>query len=289
MSSACLTDMTKCIGCRSCQVSCKQWHGLKAEQNRLAGRSNLQNPLVLNAKNFTVLTINEVEETTPQGSTLKLVFAKRQCMHCDEPACVSACPVTALRKTKGGAVTYDSAKCIGCRYCVWACPFGIPTAEWDSLAPRIRKCTLCADRTADELPQQDLNGKPIAGDAGARHRESSRIPSCIKACPTGALKFGDRDALLAEAWGRIKQSPGRYVPHVYGEKEAGGTHELYLSPVPFEKVGFRTDLGDRSYPSYARVALEAVPTAVVVLGGILAGAHWLRNRKADASKTEHHE
>jgi formate dehydrogenase iron-sulfur subunit len=289
MSKACLIDNTKCIGCRSCQVSCKQWNGLKAEKTRILGNVHgLQNPQVLSAKTYTMVSCNEIEDSKAPGG-LKLIFSKRQCMHCNDPACASACPATALRKSPDGGVSYDSAKCIGCRYCVWACPFGVPTAEWDSLAPKIRKCTFCSDRTVNnEEPPRELNGKPISPEASARFLESQKSPACVKACLTEALQFGDRDSLIAEAWKRIKTSPGKYVPHVYGEKEAGGTSILYLSSVPFEKIGFRMDLGERSYPSYSKVALQAVPVAVVVVGGVLAGAHWLWSRKAEVSKTDHH-
>ena len=215
MAKAYLIDTTKCVGCRSCQVSCKQWKNLPAEKTALQPQDRgLQNPTVLSAKTFTVVTYSEVADDRAPGG-LKYIFAKRQCMHCNDPSCVTACPVTALHKTREGAVAYESEKCIGCRYCVMACPFNVPTAEWDSRAPKIRKCDMCYDR--------------ISGGG---------VPACVKACPSEAMTYGDRDQLIAMAKKRIAASPGKYVNRIYGEKEAGGTGVLYMSSVPFEQIGF---------------------------------------------------
>jgi len=285
MSKAVLVDTTKCMGCRACQVSCKQWNGLKAEETYLEGRkTGYQNPPTLSSKTFTMVTFKELEAPEAPGK-MKWVFAKRQCMHCNEPACASACPVTALRKTPEGPVTYDDAKCMGCRYCVWACPFGIPTADWDSLAPRIRKCEMCFDRITGNLTPSELNEKPATGEFKKEFDESQKLPACVKTCAPGALKFGDRDALIAEGWSRIKASPSKYYSHIYGEKEVGGTSFLYLASVPFEKLGFRTDLGDTAIPHYSKIALEAVGPAVIGLGGLLAGIY-LVNRRKEQIKNE---
>lgn len=281
MSKAVLEDTTRCIGCRSCQVACKQANDLSAVRTRLEKRRlGFQNPDALSAKTYTVVTNREVEDARAPGG-LRWVFTKRSCMHCNEPACASACPVTALRKEPDGSVTYDPAKCIGCRYCVWACPFGVPTAEWDSLAPRIRKCDLCFDRLRDAGAPAELNGKSVAPEAAARMAEAQAKPACVAACPTGALIFGEREAMLAEAHKRIAEHPERYVPHVYGEKEAGGTALLYLAAVPFDKLGFRTDLGERSFPSYSALAMGAVPAAVIAAGGLLAGIYYFSRRRAE--------
>lgn len=281
MSKAVLEDTTRCLGCRSCQVACKQANDLPAEKTRLEKRRlGFQNPAALSAKTFTVVTNHEVEDPRAPGG-LRWVFAKRSCMHCLEPACVSACPVTALHKESDGPVTYDASKCLGCRYCVWACPFGVPTAEWDSLAPRIRKCTLCFDRLRDAAAPAELNGRPVPPEAAGRMAAAQAKPACVAACPTGALMFGERDELLAEAHRRIAEHPERYVPHVYGEKEVGGTSLLYLAAVPFDKIGFRTDVGERSYPSYSALAMGAVPAAVIAAGGLLAGIYFLSRRRAE--------
>jgi len=286
MSYAVLIDTTKCIGCRSCQVACKQWNKLPAEQTFIEGRpTGFQNPVSLSAKTLTMVTYNEVEDPNAPGG-LRWVFAKRQCMHCNEPACASACPVTALHKTKDGPVIYDPKKCMGCRYCVWACPFGVPTADWDSLAPKIHKCTMCFERMTSNTELKELNGKPLSEEEKMVFAESQLKPACVKACTTGALKFGNRDALLAEGWERIKSSPGKYVPHIYGEKEAGGTSVLYLSSIPFEKLGFRTDLGERAYPYYSKIALEVVSPAAMGIGGLLAAVYLLKRRKSEVSGAE---
>jgi formate dehydrogenase iron-sulfur subunit len=284
MAKATLVDTTKCIGCRSCQVSCKQWNDLPAERTQLqTGQLGLQNPKTLSAKTFVVVTSSEIADDRAPGG-LRYVFAKRQCMHCDEPACASACPVTALRKTEEGPVVYDDEKCLGCRYCMWACPFGVPTAEWDSLAPKIRKCTLCHDRAGQPAPEE-RNGQKLSDEDRKRFAAAHAVPACVKQCPAGALTYGDREELLRTAHRRIEDSPGKYVAHVYGEKEAGGTGMLYLSPVPFDQLAF-PDVGTKSYPAPSKVALGIVPPAVVGLGAVLGGAYALSKRKAEVTRSE---
>jgi formate dehydrogenase iron-sulfur subunit len=251
----------------------------------LEGRSTgFQNPVALSAKTLTMVTNKEVEDPNAPGG-LRWVFAKRQCMHCNEPACASACPVTAIRKTKEGPVNYDSKKCIGCRYCVWACPFGVPTADWDSLAPKIHKCTMCFNRITDQDAPAELNGKPLSGDEKKVFLISQNKPACVKACTTGGLKFGKRSELLAEAQERIKSAPEKYNSQIYGEKEAGGTSVLYLSSVAFDKLGFRSDLGERSYPSYSKTAMGIVAPGVLGLGALLTGVYLLKQRKSEVSGT----
>lgn len=266
MSKGYLVDTTKCIGCRACQTACKQWNDLPAEHTAL-GRTaggGYTNPNMLSAKTLTVVQSHEIADDRAPGG-LKYLFAKRQCMHCDEPACASACPVTALHKTAEGAVAYDSDKCIGCRYCVWACPWGVPMAEWDSLAPKISKCDMCSAR---------VEGKAATG-----------APACTQTCPAGALTFGDREELIKEARGRIKGNPGKYVEHIYGEKEAGGTNVLYLSAVPFAQLGFPA-VQSEPIPKYSKIALGAVSPAVVGVGAALAGTYALQKRKQQVHKAE---
>ncbi len=180
MSKAMLMDLTKCIGCRACQTACKQWNELSAETT--SNNGSYQNPPQFSDKTWAVVTFNEIE----YQDKFAWIFAKRQCMHCEHPACVSACTVSALAKTAEGPVVYDADKCIGCRYCQYACPFGVPAFEWQETLGLIRKCTMCADRQA----------------AGME-------PSCAKTCPTGAILFGDREELLQEARDRIAANPDR--------------------------------------------------------------------------------
>jgi formate dehydrogenase iron-sulfur subunit len=283
VSLACLVDTTKCIGCRACQVACKHWNDLRAEATEFRGYGGgYQNPPALSARTYTLISYHEVEAADAPGG-LRWIFAKHQCLHCNEPACVAACPVTALERSAAGPVTYDDRKCIGCRYCVLACPFGVPTAEWDTPAPRIKKCTFCCDRVADGAAPDAVNDAPLDAATRRRWAASQRMPACIKVCPTQALTFGERDALITEAWRRIEAAPERYHRHVYGEKEAGGTAWMYLAAVPFGKLGFRTDLGERGYPRHADPALRAVPAAVVGLGALLGGIYWFAGRRAEVA------
>src|SRR3954464_3163958 len=204
----------------------------------------------------------------------------RRRLHCLEPACASACPTQALFRQDDGPVTYNEDRCIVCRYCVWACPWGVPTAEWDSLAPKIHKCTHCADRCDQPLPDA-RNGVALNADEGQRYKDSVQVPACVKACPADALRYGTRDEMLAEGRRRIAARPEKYVDHIYGEHEAGGTSVMYLSSVPFAKLGF-PDVGTKSYPGLSAMALHAVPPAVLAVGAMLGGVYALLKRRAAA-------
>ena len=275
-----LIDITKCIGCRACQVACKHWNEGDGEETQLEGHLGFQNPATLSAKTLTLITYHELPDDAAPGG-LHYLFTMRRCLHCLEPACASACPTTALQRQPDGPVTYDADKCIGCRYCVWACPWGVPTAEWDSLTPKISKCTHCADR-ADQPPPLQRNGQALTQTENQQYREKVTVPACVKACPADALRFGERDQMLKEAHNRISSHPDKYVDHVYGEKEAGGTSVLYLSSVPFGKLGF-PELDDKPYPAASKLALHAVPPAVLAVGAMLGGIfHLLKRRVAMA-------
>ena len=272
-----LVDTTKCIGCRACQVACKQWNDREGEQTHLQlGGLDFQNPATLSSNTYTLISFHElVNENAPGG--LNYVFTMRRCLHCLEPACASACPTTALARMSDGPVGYDADKCIGCRYCEWACPWGVPTAEWDSLAPKIQKCTHCTDRSDQPLPIA-RNGQALNEEESRRYSANIVVPACVKACPADALRFGDREEILSEARGRISKNPEKYVDHIYGEKEAGGTTVLYLSSVPFEKIGF-PDVGKKAYPGFSRLALHAVPPAVIAVGALLGGVYAFLKRR----------
>ncbi len=291
MSKACLVDTTRCIGCRACQVACKQWNRLPDEKTKLQAQSGgYENPPALSSKTYTRITFHEI--VNAGGALERCVFVKRQCMHCLEPSCVSACPVTALEKVKAtGAVIYRGDRCMGCRYCMMACPFNVPTLQWDRPVPYITKCTFCADRMEEPPPQKEVNSKPLEGESLGRFQEGQRTPACSKVCPTGAIKFGDRDELIAEARGRIAEQMRRrgtwqYVDHIYGEKEVGGTSWLYITNTPLEKLGFRMDLGERPYPEYTRLALDSVPAAVIAVGLAMGGAYWISKRKSEVANAE---
>ena len=277
-----LVDITRCIGCRACQVACKQWNDRDGEETELDFNLGFQNPATLSANTLTLITFHEIPDEKAQGG-LHYLFTMRRCLHCLEPACASACPTTALDRRSDGPVIYDANQCIGCRYCIWACPWGVPTAEWDSLAPKIQKCTHCADRSDQPVPLA-RNGQTLSLGESRLFRENIVTPACVKACPADCLRFGTRDELLQEAHNRISARPDKYVDHIYGEKEAGGTSVLYLSSVPFEKLGF-PDVGTEAYPARSRMALHAVPPAVLAVGALLGGVYVLLKRRMSAAKS----
>jgi formate dehydrogenase iron-sulfur subunit len=239
--AAMLYDATRCVGCRLCEEACREYNNLP---------QGPEHPCDLAACTWTV--IKQYQE----GSVTS--FRKYQCMHCEHPVCVSACPVQALHKLEKGPVVYEAEKCIGCRYCMAACPFNVPRIEWNDVLPKICKCTFCADRV-------------VAGG----------MPACVEACPVGALTFGTRHEMLEEARSRIEQHPDRYVNHIYGETEAGGTSWMYLSAVPFEKIGL-PDFGSEPIPGLSEsVAVYGTPSMLVGVAALLGGVYWFTRRRAD--------
>jgi Fe-S-cluster-containing dehydrogenase component len=239
-----LFDATRCIGCRKCELACNEVNKLPAPDRKFDDLAVLDAERRTDEKTFTVVN----KYATSKG----VAFRKMQCNHCLEPACASACFVRAFKKEKNGPVTYDASVCVGCRYCMVACPFNIPAYEYDEpITPRVRKCTMCAPRLAE-----------------------GKLPGCVEQCPKEALTFGPRDELIKIARQRISAYPDRYVDHVYGEREMGGTSWMYLSGVPFSEIGLREDLGTASAPELTSGALAAVPIVVglwpVLLGGIYA-------------------
>lgn len=230
-----LIDVTRCIGCGACGEACRAANGQPEPKEA---------PQQLSAKSFTV-----VQE---KGGR----YVRRQCMHCVQPACASACPVGALHKLAEGPVAYDWDRCMGCRYCMIACPFGVPTYEWDSPLPRVRKCILCADRVTA--------GKPTA---------------CSEACPAEATVFGERDALVAEAHRRIAADPSKYKDTVFGEFEVGGTSVIYLADVAMAQLGFPARLHAGPLPQLTGQVLSKIPGVVLIGGVFLYGMYWLTDRK----------
>ena len=274
-----LIDIANCIGCRACQVACKQWNDREGEDTELQAHMGFTNPATLSSKTYTLISFHEMENPEKPGG-LDAAYVMRRCFHCLEPGCVSACPTTALYRQPDGPVSYDASKCIGCRYCMLACPWDVPTAEWDKLAPKIEKCTHCADRTSQPAPIA-FNGQPAPPDETKRFLETIATPACVKACPADALRYGTRDEMLAIAHKRISDRPDKYVDHVYGEKELGGTSVVYLSAVPFEKLGFPT-FGEKPFPAFTKAALGAVPPAVMALGSLLGAAYAFFRKRVQA-------
>jgi formate dehydrogenase iron-sulfur subunit len=248
MPKSVLVDLTRCIGCRGCQIACKSWNEMSVVKTTVSG--SFENPPAMSEHCYTRIRYQEGET----GGMPVWNFVKEQCLHCKEPACASACPVGALVKTKSGAVTYDFDKCIGCRYCMVACPFEIPKYEWSKAQqPWVKKCTFCAERQADNLP-----------------------PACVKTCPTGALLFGEAEEVLAVAKKRL--SGGKYVQHIYGEKEAGGTSWIYIADRPFAELGFNTKVPQYALPPYTWASLSKIPVEIVVFSAVLGGVAFIRNR-----------
>ena len=286
-----LIDITNCIGCRACQVACKQWNDMPGEETELLPVMGFQNPASLSAKTYTLISFHELENPKA-ASGIDAAYVMRRCFHCLEPGCVSACPTTALYRQPDGPVSYDASKCIGCRYCMLACPWDVPTAEWDKLAPKIEKCTHCADRTNQPLPVA-RNGGALTELEKNTFLETIAVPACVKACPADALRFGTREEMLAVAHKRIEDRPEKYVDHIYGEKELGGTTVLYLSSIPFASLGFPT-YGEKPFPRFTKAALGAVPPAVMALGALLGAMYAFFKKRVHAvagahgGEQEHH-
>jgi formate dehydrogenase iron-sulfur subunit len=228
-----LFDANLCVGCGACMEACKAENHLPASDQA-----------VLSASDYTVLE--------DRGDDL---YLRRMCMHCVEPSCASACPVGALHKTPEGPVVYEFEKCIGCRYCMVACPFSIPRYEWTSMTPRVQKCQLC--------PQRVREGRPTA---------------CAEACPAEATVFGRREDLIALAWKRIAAEPDKYVSRVYGAEEAGGTCVLIIGP-PEIMAAFDPRIPRESLPQKTWVVLSQIPTAVGVAGAGLLAMNWIIRRR----------
>jgi formate dehydrogenase iron-sulfur subunit len=238
---AILIDTTLCTGCEKCVRACKRENHLEPDRPwRGQGAVN-----GLSATRFSTIL------RRPNNH-----FVRQQCRHCLEPACVSACLVGAMQKTPEGPVIYDGEKCMGCRYCMVACPYGIPRYQWDRAVPYVRKCTLCYPRLKE-----------------------GRMPACVEACPEKAVIFGDRAELLAEAHRRLHASPKKYVQNVNGEHEVGGTSVLYISDIPLEFLAWQPDLDGRPLPERTWASLKKVPPVILLMGGIMAGTHWIIGRR----------
>lgn len=242
-----LIDTTRCVGCRSCQKACKEKNNLPADGATTIPYGKTY-PERLTASTYTVVEFHDVDGNTDPAKSRP---AKRQCMNCVNPSCVAACTVGALQKRADGPVTYDSNRCIGCRYCMYACPFGIPTFEWDKQLSLIRKCDMCADLVAQ-----------------------GKQPACVQACPAGALTFGKRDELLTIANQRIHGGGGDYIQRIYGEHEIGGTGVMYLASVPFDKLGL-PELPDVAPAEINAEVMHSTPMIGGTMALVLSGIYWM--------------
>jgi formate dehydrogenase iron-sulfur subunit len=244
MSKAVLYDSTLCIGCKACEGACAERWGNPYDE-KIAAQERLS------AQKLTAIEAHGER------------YGRRMCMHCAEPTCASVCPVGALKKTALGPVVYDADKCMGCRYCMQACPFQVPAYEWNQRLPRVRKCDLCYERL--------VAGKPTA---------------CSEACPVGATVTGERDALVSDAKKRMAEDPGKYYPRIYGLSEVGGTSVLFLSGAPFEQIGLETNLPHQPLPALTWRVLSLVPDVATVGATLLGGIYWITNRRDEVAKAE---
>lgn len=263
MSKGMLIDTTLCIGCRGCQTACKQWNLLPAVDTSFS--PTLTNPPDLSAKNYNHVQFREL---TDDDGKVSWHFKHWRCLHCLEPDCVADCPIDAIVKLDDGSVVVDKNLCIGLQYCT--CPFDL--LRFEGRTNKVFKCTFCWDRTKDGLE-----------------------PACANTCPTKAIKYGDRDELLAEAKSRIQQNPGNYYNHVYGEKEAGGTSVMYLTSVPSRNLGFpnvserdawENGITNGGEPKPAGIPL-GIPVAVTATIALIAGLLLFRSKRAKAKQGKH--
>ena len=258
-SNGVLFDSTRCIGCRKCEEGCNTVNELPGPDQAFSDLSVLDTERRTTFRAYTI--VNRYDNA---GGGKEPVYSKVQCNHCLEPACASVCFVKAFTKNESGAVIYDETVCVGCRYCMIACPFEIPAYEYDSaFNPRVRKCTMCHPRVVKGL-----------------------LPGCVEACPTEALTYGKREDLLRIGRERIRKFPERYVDHIYGEKEMGGTSWLHLSAVPFKDIGMREDLGTTPAPKLTAGALSVVPMVAGLWPVLLGGIYVINKRKEKIEQQE---
>jgi formate dehydrogenase iron-sulfur subunit len=237
---AVLIDTTRCTGCERCVSAC-------AEVNRLAPKLPARK---LNRDGLSSRRASAVV-ALPRGG-----FAKKQCLHCVDPGCVSACPVGAMQKTPEGPVIYARDKCMGCRYCMLACPAGIPRYEWEKTLPYVVKCDLCYPRVRQGLE-----------------------PACVSACPHGALEFAERGVLLGRAHQRLARGGARYLQHIYGEREFGGTSVLYLANQPLSVLGWSGRLGEQTLASFTWPLISKTPWMALGVSSLLVGTHFIIQRR----------
>ncbi|MEW6533714.1 MAG: 4Fe-4S dicluster domain-containing protein [Thermodesulfobacteriota bacterium] len=251
-----LVDTTVCIGCRRCEWACKEWNKLtnqKPLKEYEKDQEVFRKPRRTNADTFTVVN----RFNNPRDPS-KPIYVKKQCMHCYEPGCASSCFVKAFTKQPVGAVTYDASLCVGCRYCMAACPFDIPAYQYyNAFTPEVTKCTFCFNRISTE----------------------GGVPACVGICPVETMTFGKRTDLIDLAHKKIRDNPGKYVNHVYGEREVGGTSWLYLSAVPFNLIGFRTDLGSVPIPSMGKPFLSLVAPVFIAIPALCMGLYSFKKRR----------
>jgi len=286
-----LYDSTLCIGCKACVTACKEVNNMPPDVgpeqqswNGAPGNPIWDSPVELSAKTLNVIKAyshgtGEKKDSVENGHA----FIKRQCLHCVDPSCVSVCPVSAMTKdATTGIVNHNPDACIGCRYCVLSCPFGVPKYDYNDAFGEIKKCQLCKQRLA-----------------------KNELPGCADVCPTGATLFGRTEDLRKEAKRRTALKPGEvthyprgdingkvggprdgheatvqvaYQPHVYGETELGGTQCLAVSAVPFDKLNLPTNVPDTGYPTLSEGIQHTLYAGMVGPAVVFAGLAYLAHR-----------
>ena len=234
-----LIDLSRCTACRGCQVACKQWNEQPAKPTSNTG--SYQNPPDLQWNPRTFIRFQEHVDT---HGKLRWLFRKEGCMHCTDAACVKVCPSGALYHTEFGSVSMYEDKCIGCKECIVACPFGVPKNNKET--NKISKCDLCYTRLQANQP-----------------------PACVLSCPTGALTIGTKDAMLKKAYARAKELGGD--ANVYGDKFVDGTHVVYVLT---EKPGVYDNLPESPEVPLSIIVWKDVlkPAGLLAAGGVVAGA-----------------
>ena len=245
---AILIDTTRCTGCEQCVAACKEENG-KLQDNRdmkdrpWRGQDAIDS---LSSTRFCTILRRPGDH-----------YVRQQCRHCLDPACVSACLVGAMQKSPEGPVIYDEDLCMGCRYCLVACPYGIPRYDWDRAIPYVRKCTMCYENRL----------------------KLKKVPACVEACPEEAAVFDERSELLNQARDRLDAEPDKYVQHIYGEHEVGGTSVLYISDIPLSFLGWQPASDTRKLPDLTWASLKKVPPVILAMGGLMGGIYWMVGRR----------
>lgn len=256
-----LVDLTRCVGCRSCEAACNDEQKLPEPDMPFDDKSVFKEQRRTTDKAYTVVNKYEVADKDT-------LFRKMQCNHCNEPACLTSCFVNAYTKTKEGAVIYNSKVCVGCRNCMIACPFNIPAYSYSSPTnPLIKKCIFCYDTRVK-------NGRP---------------PACVEICPQQVMTFGHRNDLIKMGHERIKSDPAKYVDKIYGEKEVGGTSWMYLNSVDFDKVGLDNHMQNEPIISNVKDFLGMVPMVLSIWPALFTGIHLLATKNKGEHGDHDHE
>ncbi|MCK5375615.1 MAG: 4Fe-4S dicluster domain-containing protein, partial [Acidobacteria bacterium] len=254
-----LHDTTLCVGCRSCEVACAEVNAQPKPSQSIGDQSVFTTVRRTTETAFTV--VNRYQEADGDKPP---VYRKLQCMHCNEPCCAAVCLVHAFTKTPEGPILYDPEVCIGCRYCIMACPYYALAYDYDNpIDPQVLRCTMCYPRI-----KEGLN------------------PSCADACPVGAITYGRREDLIEVARERIRKFPDRYINHVFGEHEFGGTSWLMLSGIPFSELDLNEGVTHESLPAIGTSYLSVVPLIVTIYPGLLAAFYAFTRRKDKLAKQE---